>query len=73
MGGEPKAGSSIHLTGKAAIHFVSIEVHKQQQFACQTSTVTGNSLTLSVALLVRHSGTTHYSMVDCHEFTGSQK
>ena len=53
-------------------HYVSIEVHKQPQFTCQADTLTGSSLTPSVALLVRPSGTAH-SLVDCHKFTGSQK
>ena len=47
-GGEPKAGSSIHLTRK-----VFIEVHKQRQFTCQADTVAGSSLIPSVALLAR--------------------
>ena len=70
VGGEPKAGSSIHLTGKAATVFT--EVHKQPQLTCLADTVTSSSLTPSVALLVHPSGTTH-SIVYCHEFTESQK
>ena len=50
---------------------MSIEVHKQSQFTCQANTVTSSSLTPIVALLVHPSGTAH-SIVDYHEFTGSQ-
>ena len=53
-GGELKAGSSIHSTGKAAT-----KVHKQPQFTCQADTVTSSSFIPSVALLVRPSGTAH--------------
>ena len=70
-GGEPKAGSSIHLTGKAAI-VCPLKCNKQPQFTCKVDTLTTSSLTPSVALVVHPSGTTH-SIVDCHEFTGSQK
>ena len=52
--------------------YVSIEVHKQPKFTCQADTAISSSLTPSVALLVRHRGTAH-SIVECHEFTGSQK
>ena len=69
-GWEPKAGSSIHLTRKAAIVF--IEEHQQPQFTCQADTLAGSSLTPSVALLAHPSGIAH-SIVDCHEFNGSQK
>ena len=51
---------------------VFIEVHRQPQFTCQAGTVADSSLTPNVALLVCPRGTTH-SIVDCHEFTGSQK
>ena len=70
-GREPKAGTSIHLTGKAAIVCL-LKCTKQLQFTCQADTVTGSSLTPSVALLVHPSGTAH-SIVDCHEYIGLQK
>ena len=43
----------------------------QPQFTCQASTVTDNSLTLSAALLVHPSGTTHF-ILDCRGFIGLQ-
>ena len=65
-------GGLFHTFDWKSSHCVSIEVHKQPQFTCQADTVIGNSLTPSVALLVHPSGTAH-SIVDCQEFTGSQK
>ena len=66
-GGEPKASSSMHLTGKAAI------VCPLNCTNSHSSLVRpGSTLTPIVASLVRRSGTTH-SIVDCHEFTGPQK
>ena len=60
VGWEPKAGSSVHLTGKAAIVCTLKSTNnKQSQFTCQADTVTGSSLTPSVALLVHPSGTAH--------------
>ena len=53
-------------------HCVSIEVHKQPKFTCQADMITSSSLTPSVALLVHPSGIAHF-IVDCHEYTGSQK
>ena len=53
-------------------HCVFIEVHRQPQFTCQAGMVTDSSLKPSVALLVHPRGTIH-SIVDCHEFTGSQE
>ena len=53
-------------------HCVFIEEHRQPQFTCQVGTVADSSLTPSVALLVSPRGTAH-SIVDGHEFTGSQK
>ena len=51
---------------------VLIKVHKQPQFTCQADTVADTSLTPSLILIVHPSGAVH-SIVDCHEFTGSQK
>ena len=70
--GEPKAGSSIHWNRKAVI--VLIGVHKQPRFPCNcyADTITDSSLTPSVSLLVRPSGTIH-STVDSHELTELQK
>ena len=70
-GGEPKAGSSIHLNRKAVIVY-SLKCTRQPQFTCQASKVADSSLAPSVALLVHLRGTIH-SIVDCHEFTGSQE
>ena len=73
-GGEPQAGSSIHLNRKAAIVCSLKCTDIYTQFTCQAGTVTDSSLIpiASVTLLVRPRSTTH-SKVDCHEFTGSQK
>ena len=65
-------GGFFHILDWKSTHCVAMEVHKQPQFTCQANTVTGSSLTPNVALLVHPSGTAH-SIVDCHEFTGSQK
>ena len=45
---------------------------KQPQCTCQDKTVAGSRLTPHVALLVRPSGTIH-PVVDCHDFTWSDK
>ena len=65
-------GGFFHTFDWKSSHCVSTEAHKHSQFTCQANTVTSSSLTPSVALLVHPSGTAH-SIVDCHEFTGSQK
>ena len=70
--GEPNAGSSIHLNRKAAIVCSLKCTCRQPQFICQAGMVADISLKPSVALLVCPRGTTH-SIVDCHEFTGSQE
>ena len=71
-GGRGAVGGFFHTFEQKSSHCVFIEVHKHPQFTCQASTVADGSLTPSVALLARPRGTTH-SIVDCHEFTGSQK
>ena len=48
------------------------KAQKQPQCTCQDKTVIGSSLTPHVALLVCPSGTIH-PIVDCHEFTRSDK
>ena len=60
-----------HTFEQISSHCVFIKVHRQPQFTCQADTVADSSLTAGVALLVCPRGTTH-SIVDCHEFTGSQ-
>ena len=75
VGGEGRWGAKggfFHIFDWKSSHCVSIGVHKQPQFTCQADMVTGSSLTPSVALLVRPSGTAH-PIVDLHEFIGSQK
>ena len=69
MDGEPKVDSSIHLNRKAAI-VCCTDSHSSP--AMQASTVGNSSLTPSGALLMCPRGTTH-SIVDSHEFIGSQK
>ena len=65
-------GRFFHIFDWKSSHCVSIEVHKQPQFSLQADTVTGSNLTPSVALLVYPSSTAQ-SIVNCHEFTGSQR
>ena len=67
VGGEPKVGSYIHLNRKAAI-VCSLKCH-----SCQANVVTDSSLTPSVSSLISAPHGTVHSIVDCHEFTGSQK
>ena len=71
-GGRGAKGGYLNTFDQKSSNCVFSEVHKQPQFICQADTVTGSSLTPSVALLVCPSGSAH-SIVDCHEFTGSQK
>ena len=71
-GGLGAVGGFFHTFEQKSSHCVFIEVHRQPQFTCPAGMVTDSSLTPSVALLVYLRGTTH-SIVDCHEFTGSQK
>ena len=56
VAGEPKAGSSIHLSRKAAIVYSLKLCKKQPQFTCQAVTVTDSILTPSIALLVHPNG-----------------
>ena len=72
VGGRGRWEAEGHTFEQKSSYCVFTKVHRQPQFICQASTVADSSLTPSVALLVRPRGTT-YSIVDCHEFTGSQK
>ena len=65
-------GGFFHTFEQKSSHCVFIKVHRQPKSTCQAGTVADSSLIPSVALLVYPRGTTH-SIVDCHEFTGSQK
>ena len=65
-------GGLFHTFEQKSSHCVFIEVHRHAHFTCQAGTVADGSLIPRVALLVHPRGTTH-SIVDCHEFTGSQK
>ena len=67
-----RIGRLFHTFEQKSSHCMFIEVHRHPQFTCQADTVADGSLILSVALLVHPRGTTHF-IVDCHEFTGSQK
>ena len=71
-GGWGAVGRLLHTFEQKSSHCVFIEVHRHPQLTCQAGTVADGNLIPSVALLVRPRGTTH-SIVDCHEFTGSQK
>ena len=53
-------------------HCVFSEAKKQAQCTCQARTVIGSSLTPHAALLMHSNGTIH-PVVDCHEFTRSEK
>ena len=65
-------GGFYHPSVQRQTRFVFNQAQKQPQCTCQAKTVVGSSLTLHAALLVLHSGTV-YSVVDHHEFTGSEK
>ena len=69
LGGWGAEGGFFHTFEQKRSHCVFIEVHRQPH---STGTVANSSLTPSLALLVHLRGTRH-SIVDCHEFTGSQK
>ena len=57
VGGWGAEGRFFHIFDWKSSNCVSTEVHKHPQFTCQVDTVTGSSVTLSVALLVHPSGT----------------
>ena len=74
VGWKPKVGYTIHQHRDRAMHCVFSKAHaeKQPQCICQAWTVVGSSLTPHAALLVRPSGTIQ-PVVDCHEFTWSER
>ena len=71
-GGWEAEGGFFHTFGQKSSQCVFIEVHRQPQFTCQAGMVAESCLTPSMALLMHPRGTTHF-IVDCYEFTGSQK
>ena len=71
VGGKRKGGLN-HPLAQGKSRCVFNKAQKQPQCTCQDKTVAGSSLTPHAALLVRLSGTIH-PVVDCHEFTWSDK
>ena len=71
-GGWEAKGGLNHPLAQRRSHCVFIKAQKQQQCICQDKTVVGSSLTPHAALIVRPSGTIH-PVVDCQEFTESEK
>ena len=73
VGGEWEAeGRLNHSLAQLKSRCVFNKVQKQPQCTCQDKMVAGSSLTPHAALLVHPSGTIH-PVVDCHEFTWSNK
>ena len=73
VGGRWEAeGGLNHPLAQGKSRCVFNKAQKQPQCTCQDKTVVGSSLTSHAALLVRPSGTIH-PVVDCHEFTRSDK
>ena len=73
VGGEWEAeGGLNHPPAQGKSRCVFNKAQKQPQCTCQDKTVAGSSLTPHAALLVHPSGTIH-PVVDCHEFTWSDK
>ena len=71
VGGKPEGGLN-HPLAQGKSRCVFNKAQKQPQCTCQDKTVAGSSLTPHAALLVHPSGTIH-PIVDCHEFTWSDK
>ena len=71
-GGWEAEGGLNHPLAQRKSHCVFSKAQKQPQCTCQDKTVVGSSLTAHAVLLVRPSGTIH-PIVDCHEFTWSDK
>ena len=71
-GGWETEGRLNHSLAQGKNRCVFSEAQKQPQCTCQDKTVVGSSLTPHAALLVCPSGTIH-PVVDCHEFTWSDK
>ena len=72
VGGWEAEGGLYHPLVQGQSHCALNEAQKQPQCTCQAKTVVGSSLTPCAALLVLPIGTVH-PVVDCHEFTGSEK
>ena len=71
-GGWKAEGGLNHSLAQGKSLCVFSKTQKQPQCTCRDKTVVGSSLTPHAALLVRPSGTIH-PVVDCHEFTWSDK
>ena len=71
-GGWKAEGRLNHPPAQKKRRCVFNKAQKQPQCTCQDKTVAGSSLTPHAALLVHQSGTIH-PVVDCHEFTWSDK
>ena len=71
-GGWEAEGELNHPLAQRKSRCVFGKAQKQPQCTCQDKTVIGSSLTPHAALLVRPNGTIH-PVVDCHEFTWSDK
>ena len=71
-GGWEAEGRLNHPLAQGNSRCVFNKAQKQPQCTCQDKTVVGRSLTPHAALLVCPSGTIH-PVVDCHEFTRSDK
>ena len=71
-GGWEAEGGLNHLPAQGKSRCVLSKAQKQSQCTCQDKTVTGSSLTPHATLLVHPSGTIH-PVVDCYEFTWSDK
>ena len=71
-GGWEAEGRLNHPLAQGKSSCVFNKAQKQPQCTRQNKTVVGSSLTLHAALLVHSSGTIH-PIVDCHEFTWSDK
>ena len=71
-GGWEAEGGPNHPPAQSKSRCVFNKAPKQPQYTCQDKTVVGSSLTPHAALLVRPSGIIH-PVVDCHEFTWSDK
>ena len=71
-GGWEAEGGLNHPPAQGKSHCVFNKAQKQPQCTCQDKTVAGSRLTPHAALLVCPSGTTD-PIVDCHEFTWSDK
>ena len=71
-GGWEAEGGLNHPLTQGKSRCVFNKAQKQPLCTCQDKTVSGSSLTSHAGLLVHPSGTIH-PVVDCHEFTWSDK